>query len=254
MLVQVRSASLRSASDNSCSSFGADRLARIAEIEASHFWFAGRRALVRRLLDRHVEGRSRAALDVGCGTGSFLPILELYADRVVGIDPLGDSESRVIRGDVEDLPFEEASFDLALALDLLEHVDDHAAVRELARVLQPGAWVIVTVPAFPALWSERDKVAAHRRRYRRSELVELLETAGFTVAETAYYQFALFPFIVLSRALGRFRTGTVRLEEEPLPGLNRLLRRVSEAEVRLGAWMRWPWGSTLAVAAQRKPA
>ena len=71
------------------------------------------------------------------------------------------------------------------------------------------------VPAFPALWSERDKVAAHRRRYRRSDLVELLETAGFAVAETAYYQFCLRvePFL--------HRAGVIDVEEAvPVSGLD----------------------------------
>lgn len=234
--------------------FGADRLARIAQLEDSHFWFAGRRALVQRLLDRHLDRRARAALDVGCGTGSFLPVLERYADRVVGIDPLAGARSGpIVAGIAERMPFEEGSFDLAVALDVLEHVDDRAAVGELARVVRPGGWTVVTVPAFPSLWSERDERAGHRRRYRRSQLVNLLESADFVVAETAYYQFLLFPLLVMSRAIGRLRPRAADLEEEPPPTLNRLLRRLGELEVRLGKYVRWPWGSTLAVAAQRQP-
>jgi SAM-dependent methyltransferase len=255
MLDRVNKSSSASAPpDRDRSSFGADRLARLAEIEDSHFWFAGRRALVQRLLDRHVDRPAKAALDVGCGTGSFLPVLARYADRVVGLDPLSGDREGIVTGEAERLPFGEASFDLAVALDLLEHVDDWAAVGELARVLRPGGWAIVTVPAFPGLWSERDELAAHRRRYRRAALVDLIESAGFVVAETAYYQFLLFPLVFLSRAVGRVRPRTTELEEQPPPRVNRLLRGLSELEVRLGTWVPWPWGSTLAIAARRTAA
>ncbi|MDX6408577.1 MAG: hypothetical protein QOE13_1648 [Gaiellaceae bacterium] len=236
------------------SSFGSDRLARLAEIEGSHFWFAGRRALVLRLLDRHLDQGAETALDVGCGTGSFLPVLARYAGRVVGLDPLGGEREGIITGEAERMPFEQATFDLAVALDVLEHVDDRAAVAELARVVRPGGWAIVTVPAFPGLWSERDELASHRRRYRRAALVDLIESAGFVVAETAYYQFFLFPLVLVSRVVGRVHARTAEIEEQPRPLVNRLLRRLSELEVQLGARVRWPWGSTLAIAARRTAA
>jgi SAM-dependent methyltransferase len=252
ILARVNSASQSPPTDRKSSSFGADRLALIAELEGSHFWFAGRRALVRRLLDRHVGGRVASALDVGCGTGAFLPILEQYADRVVGLDPLGAGDSRILAGEAERLPFEAASFDLAVALDVLEHVDDGAAVGELARVVRPGGRVVVTVPAFPILWSARDALAAHRRRYRRAPFVKLFESNGLAVLETAYYQFLLFPLVLASRAAGRLQPRTAQLEEQPRPRVNGVLRRVSELEVRMGSRIPWPWGSTLAVAARRQ--
>jgi SAM-dependent methyltransferase len=251
MLGPVNSTSLPSASDTKPSSFGADRLARIAELEGSHFWFAGRRALVRRLLDRHLEGRVAAALDLGCGTGSFLPILESYADRVVGLDPFGGADPRIVAGEAERLPFEAGSFDLATAQDVLEHVEDRAAVRELARVVRTGGWVVVTVPAFPRLWSARDALAAHRRRYRRAELVRLFESSGFAVVETTYFQFLLFPLVLASRAAARVQPRATELEEQPSARVNALLRRVNEFEVKLGGRIPWPWGSTLALAARR---
>jgi SAM-dependent methyltransferase len=230
-------------------SFGAERLALIQRLEREHFWFAGRRRLVQRLLERHV-GRVETAVDVGSGTGALLSLLDDHAAEVVGIDPLSDA-SRVSAGAAERLPFADGSIDLITAFDVLEHVDDRAAVAEFARVLRPPGWVILTVPAFPSLWSERDKRAAHRRRYRRRELVALLREVDFDVVETAYYQFMLFPALVASRVAARFRPTAVAREEDVSPGLNRVLRRINELEVRLGSRVRWPVGSTLAVAARK---
>jgi SAM-dependent methyltransferase len=233
------------------SSFAADRLALIARLEDSHFWFVGRRALVERLIDRHAPVRVDAALDVGCGTGSFVRVLARRAERVVGVDPLASGTDGVIRADAEDLPLESSSFDLVVALDVLEHVDDVAAVGEIARVLKPGGVVIVSVPALPWLWSARDELAGHRRRYRRGGLVQLFEDSGLEVTETAYFQFLLLPLVALSRTIGRRRASALTREEQPPPFANRLLTRVNELEVRLGHRLPWPWGSSLAVAARK---
>jgi SAM-dependent methyltransferase len=233
------------------SSFGADRLALIERLEGSHFWFAGRRALVERLLDRHLSRRGDAALDVGCGTGSFLPVLARYAEHVVGVDPLAEEGGELVRASAEDLPFDPGSFDVVVALDVLEHVDDFTALSEVRRVLRPGGIVVLTVPALPMLWSARDELATHRRRYRRRELVRLVERAGLNVEETAYYQFMLLPLVVLSRALGRLRPAATIREEQPPELLNRVFVRVNQLEVRLGARLRLPAGSTLALAAQK---
>jgi SAM-dependent methyltransferase len=232
--------------------FSAERLHLIAELEASHFWFSGRRELVQRLLDRHLGERVGSAVDVGCGTGSFLTVLGLYADQIRGLDPLASpSDARIVQGSAERMPFESTSVDLVVALDVLEHVDDRTALRECARILRDGGLLVLTVPAFPSLWSRRDQLAGHRRRYRRGELIRQLKDSGFEVAETAYYQFALFPFLAVGRMVGRRRPGVAELEEQVPSWLNATLQRVNAFEVRLGARVRWPWGSTLAVAARK---
>ena len=230
--------------------FGADRLGLIAELENEHFWFAGRRALIERLLTTHAA-RVEAAVDVGCGTGALLDLLASHAERVVGVDPLGGTDPRIVVGTAEQLPLDSGSVGLVTAFDVLEHVDDRAALAEFRRVLRPGGGVALTVPAFPFLWSERDELAGHRRRYRRGELLSLLQDSGYAVSEVAYYQFVLFPLLVANRFAGRRRSGMTTVEERVSARSNRLLRRVNKAEVSLGRRVRWPWGSTLAVVARR---
>ena len=85
-------------------------------------------------------------------------------------------------------------------------------------------------------------------------VAEMLRNANFEVAETAYYQFLLFPLVLASRVLGRVHPRTAELEEQPPPRVNGFLRRVSELEVQVGSRFAWPWGSTLALAAGRKRA
>jgi len=229
-----------------------ERLRAIAAIDEDHFWFAGRRALVARLIERHVSHRVAKAVDVGCGTGAFLPTLARWSEEVVGIDPVAEPRAGIVRGVAQRLPLDDGAADLVVALDVLEHTDDGAALTDIVRVLRPGGLLVLTVPALPGLWSERDVRAQHRRRYRKRELHAVLGAAGLIVRETTAFQFLLLPVVALSRVAGRRAASVADHEERPSRGLNTLFAAVNGLELRLGKHIRWPIGSTLAVAA-RKP-
>ncbi len=241
-------------------SFSNDRLQRVMRMEQNHFWFAARRRLVAHLLRRAAVSPSHSVLDLGVGGGLFCQLLAQSGYRMTALDflPAGlrrlhhDAPSvQLVQSSAESLGLRDASFDAALALDVLEHIDDHAATAELFRVLRPGGCLILTVPAFPALWSFRDTAAGHRRRYRRQSLVQLLAAAGFAVEHTGYYQCLLFPLALLSRWAGRRTAATRDFEDTPPKLLNTLFQALSTAEVRLGGFIPWPYGSSLFAVARR---
>ena len=237
--------------------FSAERFAALSAMEPEHFWFAGRRALVESMIEP-LATDDRPLLDVGCGTGSLVTSLAARGRRVVGLDqrPEGIAAARArlaeagqrgsgfVLGDAQRLPFASGAFGGAMALDVLEHVDDERLIRELKRVVRPNGWVLVTVPAYQALWSKRDELAGHRRRYTRRGLVALLENAGLRVEALRAYQFALLPLLAISRLLGRQNTRTRELEDTPSKLVNRALRLLNLAEVR--SRIPWPIGSSLA--------
>jgi SAM-dependent methyltransferase len=104
------------------------------------------------------------------------------------LNPLGVAAARrrghrdVREGPLEAIPFADSSFDLVTCLDVIEHTDDDVvSLRELRRVTRPGGWLVVTVPAHPALWSRHDEVNGHRRRYTRRTLRRAAEAAGWSV-------------------------------------------------------------------------
>lgn len=231
-----------------------------AHVERDHWWFCGRRRLVAAMIRAFGIPPSAQVLDVGCGTGSNLRLLvELGFGDVTGLDRSEDAirwcrEKQlppVERGDLCALPFPEDHFDLVLATDVLEHIDEpDAGVAELRRVLRPGGTLIVTVPAFESLWGLQDDVAHHKRRYRRDELVVQLRAGGFAVARSFHFNFLLFVPIWLARQLIRWLGVEVASENEiNTRWLNALLARIFAFDVWAAPRLRPRFGvSILAVA------
>jgi ubiquinone/menaquinone biosynthesis C-methylase UbiE len=236
-----------------CAGFSPARLQRLSEIERWHFWFVARRQLLAALLTRASPRGFDRLLDVGCGTGTNLELLAAHAGQVAGADfrPEGlerrarsNSAAWLVRADTTRLPFASSSFDAVTALDVLEHVDDEAALSEIYRVLRPGGTIVVTVPAMPWLWSYRDVDAGHLRRYTRRQLLERLRASGFELSASGYHQCLLFP-LVLARLARRNSAAARDLEDQPRPVINTVLGWISRAEVRMGRYVSWPFGSSL---------
>lgn len=90
-------------------------------------------------------GRGRA-LDVGGGAGHLGPALRSRGWDYVNLDPAARGPDAVV-GDAQSMPFDDESFDLAIASDMLQMlVDPHAALREMHRVMRPGARLVIWVP------------------------------------------------------------------------------------------------------------
>ena len=159
----------------------------------------------------------------------------------------------------ERLGFEDATFDVAVCCDVLEHLDNDAlAFAEVLRVLKPGGVAIITVPAYPFLWSEHDEALSHRRRYTKAELRTRLQESGARLVKLTYAVSFVFPAIVAIRLLARLRLrrmGTPHTQVGRLPRwANRLLLALSEVENRLVLSCGCPCGTSLvAVAAKPVP-
>lgn len=237
------------------------------EIEESHWWFRARRRLVRRFAEqvRREAGRPLRILDVACATAmSFRFLGDLGSVR--GLDISTETIryakrrgiDRIVRGDAQAMPFRSGSFDLVLALDAFEHFpDDEAAMREARRVLAPGGALVLTVPAFMALWSPHDDAFHHLRRYRRGPLGERLRGAGFEIERLSYWSMFLAPplfvFRRVRRWLGRNRPPKSDFQV-PLPRwVSGLLDGLYVAEAALLGRADLPFGASL-VALARAPA
>lgn len=243
--------------------------AEYRELEDSHWWFLGRRAILRRVLaDRLPPGPGRRILDVGCGTGGMLSELARHGD-VEGADAdpeavrfcreRGFGGTRLLESDT--LPWEPETFDLVTAFDVLEHLDDdRAMVDEVLRVLRPGGAFFLTVPAYAALWGPQDEISHHRRRYRAGQVRALLAGTGLRLERLSYFNTLLFPPIAAVRLARRpFRTTGDEAADSDFtmnkPGrVNDLLTAVFSSEAPMVARWDLPFGVSVLGIATKEPA
>ncbi|WP_433042275.1 class I SAM-dependent methyltransferase [Dactylosporangium sp. CS-033363] len=232
-----------------------EEIRKVAELEATHWWYRARRAVLTRQLAA-LTPDGGPAIDVGSCAGGHLPLLHRhgwsplaveYSD--LGVRLIREQGWPVIRGDIRRLPFAGGTVSLAVAMDVLEHIDDdRLALRELFRVLRPGGTLLMSVPQDMRLWSAHDVALSHFRRYERAELRELLEAAGFAVERLWSWNVLLRPVAALRRRRGS-NGGT---DMERMPWLvNTGLRVIAGAE-RLLPVGRLP-GLSLMLRAQRPP-
>jgi SAM-dependent methyltransferase len=182
------------------------------QAEDRHWWYRGRRTVIERVVEALGLSAYARILDAGCGSGRNMVELARHG-TVTGVELSQTSVElarargcgEVVDGSVLDMPFADASFDLAVSLDVIEHLDDDiAALRELRRVVRPGGALLVTVPAYQWLWSGHDVINHHRRRYTRRSMKRVAESAGWRQARTTYFNSLLLPVAMLLRILDRF--------------------------------------------------
>ena len=234
-----------------------------ARNEEDHWWFVGRRRLFGSILRRLALPLDARILEIGTSAGTNLRMLrDLGFENVIGLD-FNDEAIRfcaekgfgvVQKGDITAIPFSDNSFELVVATDIVEHVDDDArALSEIARVLKPGAAALLTVPAFPSLWGFQDEISLHKRRYRMSPLRERIAAAGLSIETGFHFNYLLFGPIWLARQIMKLWSHGFRSESEVnSPGLNRILTALFRFDVATAPHLAPPFGVSI-LALVRKP-
>jgi SAM-dependent methyltransferase len=188
---------------------------QVARFYASQYWFAGGKAeeLYRRaVLTDHVRFAARAAresrapgkvLDVGCGGGLFLRMMQERGFDVRGLDFSAEASRvaaetngvEVLVGDLVSAPIETASCALLTMYHVMEHLlDPSAYLRAASRLLHPAGRLVVQVPdrdcweaaLLKEHWTGLD-VPRHIHVFRGSDLRRLLQSCGFQIVREKHF-------------------------------------------------------------------
>ncbi|MEO6669551.1 MAG: class I SAM-dependent methyltransferase [Ferruginibacter sp.] len=232
-----------------------------AKLERQHWWFLVRQKIIVQFLQKHISqaGQKINILNIGAAAGASGEFLSAYGlvtsveTEPLFIDYLRKQNIDVTEASITNLPFNDNSFDLVCAFDVIEHVEDHLqAMKEMQRVCKKGGGVCITVPAFKNLWSQHDVVNGHYRRYKKKDLELLFEkTAQLKPIETAYFNSLLFLPILITRKISNlFRGNKKELESDftyfkTSPISNGLLKKIFGLELSLLKLFHFPFGASL---------
>ena len=199
-------------------------------------------------------------VDCGCGTGSNLEMLRPYG-RTVGFDltRIGTEFAkshghRVAQASISEIPFKSGTFDLATSFDVFQVLPEpveQAAIREMARVLKPGGWLLLHVAALEILHGKHSVLSEEKRRYTPARLRSLVEGAGFHVERLTFDHFTLLPLMLPVRVWHRLtaQDGVVAAGEAeitvPIAPINGLLTALVSLEAMALRAVNMPVGSSL---------
>jgi SAM-dependent methyltransferase len=229
---------------------------RMAEQDSSHWWYVARRRVLADLIARRIAlPQDARLLEIGCGTGHNFAMLERFGRidaielderaRALAAERLGRPVGDARLPDLEGVP--EGKYHLIALLDVLEHVDeDVASLRSIARRLAPGGRILITVPAYPWMWSAHDAAHHHKRRYAKAALRRVIAEAGLEAELVTHFNSILFPLAAGVRLAGKALGKTSSDDSMPPPLLNRLFTGLFGLERHLVGRAALPFGVSLA--------
>lgn len=234
-----------------------------SSIEAKHWWFVGRRKLFLKMINQLKIKQNAYILDCGTSTGANLRALrDNNFVNVVGIDNNDQAITfcqqkdlfPVQLGDICDIPFEDNKFDLVLATDIIEHVEnDEKALQEIYRVLKPQGKLILTVPAFQFLWGPQDDLSQHKRRYRLGMLLKKLNEAGFNILRKHYFNYILFlPIFFVRKMINLFKIKVDSENNINSKIINKILKFLFQIDILTARFICPPFGVSILVVGERK--
>jgi SAM-dependent methyltransferase len=246
-----------------------DRLLELTyRAEQTHFWFRGFRQFMSPLLAAATSAVvAPRILDCGCGTGSNLEMLRRFGSAVgfdltsVGPRFAHSHGHKVAQASIGAIPFTSGAFDLVTSFDVFQCLPDpveQSAIREMARVLKSGGYLVINVAALELLHGRHSVLSEEVRRYTPARLRALIEGAGFRIERLSFAHASLLPLLLPTRLWQRMTAppsgiepGEFEISVPPAP-INALLSGLVTLEAAMLSVVDMPIGSSLMCLA-RKP-
>jgi SAM-dependent methyltransferase len=148
------------------------------------------------ILRKAVWDRARAGMiiaDIGCGTGDNLSYIHGEGVQFFGIE-YAEASARIARSTLDNratisvgsatrIPYPDSSVDIALCIEVVEHIEEEdLAFREIARVIRPGGWLVLSLP-YRHWFASYKPLMGHFRHYTKADVEGLLDRNGFEIEE-----------------------------------------------------------------------
>jgi ubiquinone/menaquinone biosynthesis C-methylase UbiE len=239
---------------------------RMADVELTHWWYQATRRLLRQFIVSELQESDRLTarrfLDAGCGTGATGAWLADFGS-VIALDTEPEAlnlycqahpEAHMIHGDISAIDLPDDFVDAALCVTVLYHgevTDPAAAVREMARVVQPGGLVCLMEPGVRSLRRSHDRVTHAARRFSRRDLEHLAQQASLDIVRsTGAYSFLVPPAWLKSKLEKTESTSDLDNNASGLFGILGFIARIERQLLRV---VSLPFGLSVIVIARKKP-
>ena len=223
--------------------------------QKKHWWFQARKKIIDQIISSINLKKKKNILDFGAGSGVNLDMLRKhglvdiheqnkYARAVI-------KKERKIKNLYSTLKIKKKFYDLILLADVIEHVKQpKELLKDLKKFLKKDGHILITVPAYQFLFSKKDEVLGHYRRYNK----ELLRTelSGFKVENISYFNTFLCIPIIIMTMLNKFlkRDYIKQVETTPNFILNKLCYIIFASEKYFIKYFNLPFGISIYVLAK----
>jgi SAM-dependent methyltransferase len=214
-------------------------------------------------LKNKVHADSAVILEIGSSSGYLLGEIKTFFPEsfLIGSDCILEPLEKIaqkkldiplIQFDLFNCPLPGNCVDVIVALNVLEHIkDDEAAIKQIYRILKPGGYAIIEVPANQGLYDFYDEQLKHFRRYALRDLKKLANKAGFTICSASHLGFFVYPgFKYMKLRNKQSKLGTDSQKQTRMknqiqfggPVINNLFYLLMKIELALGKYIQYPIG------------
>ena len=223
--------------------------------QKEHWWFQARKNIIDQIISSINLKKKNNILDFGAGSGVNIDMLRKYG--LVDIHEQNKyaraaiKKEKKIKNLYSTLRIKKKFYDLILLADVIEHVEQpKKLLKNLKKFLKKDGYILITVPAYQFLFSKKDRVLGHYRRYNKELLKK--ELSGFKVENISYFNtFLCLPIAILT-LLNKFlkRDYIKKVETTPNFILNKLCYIIFAAEKYFIKYFNFPFGISIYVLAK----
>ena len=222
----------------------------------NHWWFKGRKKIIEIILEKNKNKKKLDILDFGAGSGTNLKMLSKFG-KVYIYEP-HQSTKAFLKKNYKSKNFQvlkkitNKKFDIILLADVLEHLkNDKREIDKLSKNLKSKGKFLITVPAFQLLFTRKDTILGHYRRYNRGKLKNVFK--NYKIIKLTYFNFFLFfPIAIVLLIFRILKIDFIDdVEKKPNNFFNSLLYSIFVFESKIINFINFPFGISIIGCFQR---